>query len=149
MADGIDASIALNAGRPVAQPYNALTALGQSTQTTNAMLQNRLIQGSVPPGVVRDRINALPDGALGGKQVVISTGLSNSGTPQQRQADLAVVQQQVDAARAKGAASVVLAGVGDARFPGINAGLADIATRNNVALPRDVGGSAGRAAAGG
>ena len=44
MADGIDASIALNAGRPVAQPYNALTALGQSTQTTNAMLQNRLIQ---------------------------------------------------------------------------------------------------------
>ena len=44
MADGIDASIALNAGRPVAQPYNALTALGQATQTANAMLQNRLIQ---------------------------------------------------------------------------------------------------------
>ena len=104
-----------------------------------------IAQGSVPPGVVRDRINALPDGALGGKQVVISTGLSNSGTPQQRQADLAVVQQQVDAARAKGAASVVLAGVGDARFPGINAGIADIAQRNNVAFtgPAPVADAAG------
>ena len=104
-----------------------------------------IAQGSMPPGVVRDRINALPDGALGGKQVVISTGLSNSGTPQQRQADLAVVQQQVDAARAKGAASVVLAGVGDARFPGINAGIADIATRNNAAFtgPAPVADAAG------
>ncbi len=91
-----------------------------------------IAQGSVPPSVVLARINALPDGALSGKQVIISTGLSNSGTPQQRQADLAYVQQQVDGAKAKGAGSVVLAGVGDARFPGTNAGIQDIAQRSGA-----------------
>ncbi len=92
-----------------------------------------IAQGSIPPRVVANRIAALPDGALARVgQVVISTGLSNSGTQQQRQADLAIVQQQIDAARAKGATNILLAGVGERAFPGTNAAFQDIATRNGI-----------------
>lgn len=59
------------------------------------------------PQEILSQINALPPETFQGKSIVLSTGASNA------QGDTSLVQQQIDALKAKGATSITILGVGD------------------------------------
>ena len=107
---GIDASIPLNANRPVPTPYNALTSYGQVAQTGNALLQARQLQMQVAgrnalqqayQGVPIDPATGLPDSRAlianlqqtPGGGLVLPTVIQGLQEQQKRQYELNALQQ--------------------------------------------------------
>ena len=84
------------------------------------------VVGAQPEGVL-DQVNAIPLGSLVGKPVVLSTGASNNPAQIDK-----VVPEQIASLKARGATDIRIVGVGDAKFPGVNAKLASIAQQNGV-----------------
>lgn len=110
-------------------------AIGDSIAQGVALVdgfQNDGVRG-IGPAAVLGNIVGLHANALRGRATIISTGLSNSQLGN-LQADLRVVQGQVDAAREKGASDILLLGVGAVRFPGVNDALARVALANGLSF---------------
>lgn len=82
---------------------------------------------SANPQAILDKINAMPADSLRGRTVYLSSGVSNA--PDQ----MPVVQQHIEALKARGASNVVLLGVGNrADLAGLNGPLAELAQKNGA-----------------
>jgi len=82
-----------------------------------------------PPQEVLGAIKRLPEGALSGRPVVISSGASNAPT------QAGMLSEQIEAAKAKGAepSRITVLGVGPrSDFKGVNERLKDIATQSGA-----------------
>ena len=115
-----------------AQPGGAFVigdSIGQGVAQANGL--QGVYKSGAPPQAVLGMITGLPANALQGRNVIISTGASNNV------GDTSLVEQQVDAAKAKGATSITLVGVGphDSYVKaGTNDKLAALAQQNGIAF---------------
>ena len=111
-------------GAPAGKPFAIGDSIAAGTQAANGLDGGGVVGAG--PGAVLANIKALPPGQLSGRPVVLSSGVSNNP------ADIGLVEQQIAALKTAGASDIRLLGVGDAKFPGVNAQLAAIAQKDGV-----------------
>ena len=110
-----------------AKPFVVGDSIGQGVRMAGRLEGN--VETGATPDMILHGITGAGGNAVKGRDVVLSSGISNDPRPQQ----LAVVEQQIDALKAKGAGNITLLGVGSRPdFAGINDRLAQIAQQKGV-----------------